>query len=732
MHVRLSTTLSVLVFALLPAAASAQQQNTPAQESEPLATLPDNRVDFGVRGTRLTGDGARFERYRDVGNGLFFEGLRYNRELNGWFLGIAGDHIGRLDQRLTGSVVKPGTLKISLMWDQIPMLLSRTTETLFVEESTGVLRVPDLIQTQVQPQPTLITSMVAQFSRPFDMKTRRHVAEGGVEYLASRDLSIRANIRNIDRKGDIPFGGSFGHGSFVETPMPIRYDITDVDGSVEYTRGGALIRGGYAFSWFRNDVTSLLFENPYRATDATNATSVGRFALPPSNSFISVNGMASYRLPRRTRVTAYVSTGSLKDAGDPIVPFTANTALPVLPLDRPTVNGEARTSGVNLSLTSRPVRQVNVNVRYKYFNYDNRTPHFEVAQRVSFDSSLSAVLATPFESEPFGVARHTFDADVKYSPATAVTAGIGFSRIEEERSFRIFESTTDNVVRLLFDSVANRWFTVRTKYEHAERRGTGIEHGEAELIAINEQPGMRHFDVAERDRNRVTLIGTAMPVANVSVNLSVAAGRDDFLNSTFGLLDNKHRVYSIGADLAPREQVAFGLSYSYEDYRALSRSRQASTAAQQADVTRNWSTDGHDRVHSVIGNAEVMRIADKVDLRVSYDFSRARALYLYGVGPIVDRTLPEETDVVASTLPQPTQLPQALSTTHRGTFDATYSLTSRLGIGFSYWRDQYRVSDFTLDAQANPTLDRGNALLLGYIYRPYTANTFWGRLVYHW
>jgi hypothetical protein len=137
-------------------------------------------------------------------------------------------------------------------------------------------------------------------------------------------------------------------------------------------------------------------------------------------------------------------------------------------------------------------------------------------------------------------------------------------------------------------------------------------------------------------------------------------------------------------------------------------------------------------VHSVIASADVMRIRDKVDLRVSYDFNRARSLYLYGVGPITDRTLPEESDVVASSLPPPTQLPRILSELQRGTVDLNYTLTSQLDLGFSYWRDQYRVSDFTLDAQASPTRDRGNALLLGYLYRPYTANTFWGRLVYHW
>jgi MtrB/PioB family decaheme-associated outer membrane protein len=716
-----------LTLSLVPSLAVARQAAQEPEE-EPLATVPLNRVDFGVRGTHLTGDGARYERYRDLGDGLFLETARMYREQQGWFLSFSGDHVGRGDQRLTGRAIKPGTLKVAVQWDQIPMLLSRTTQTMFVEASPGVLRVPDLIQSQVEGG-TSITSVVGQFARPFDMKTMRHIAQGHVEYLARPDLTLRLNVRNIDRDGQIPFGGSFGHGRFVETPAPIRYDITDVNGNAEFTRGDALYRAGYAFSWFRNEVQTLLFDNPYLLNDRTNLSSTGRFALPPSNRVLSVNGMASYRLPRRTRVTAYASVGSLKDAGDPIVPFTSNTAFPALPLDRPTVNGSALTSSVNLSLSSRPAPRVSVNARYKFFDYDNRTPHFVVERRVSHDSSLSGVLATPFESEPFGVRRHTFDGDVTYTPIRVLTAGVGYSRIDEARSHRIFESTADNVLRLIADAVGYRWFTVRTKYEHARRRGTGIEQGIEMLVAVREQPGMRHYDVAERNRDRLTLIGTAFPLTNLSVNLSVAAGRDDYLNSIFGLLDNKHRVYSIGADATPTEQLSLGLSYSYEDYRALSRSRQASNDAQFNNPAQNWSTDGHDRVHSLVASADVLQIRERLDLRLAYDFNLARALYLYGVGPIADRVLPEETDVVGSSLPDPTQLPLIRSENQRASVDATYSLTDRIGVGATYWRDQYRVRDFSLDAEANPTLDRGNALLIGYVYRPYTANTFWGRLI---
>jgi hypothetical protein len=78
------------------------------------------------------------------------------------------------------------------------------------------------------------------------------------------------------------------------------------------------------------------------------------------------------------------------------------------------------------------------------------------------------------------------------------------------------------------------------------------------------------------------------------------------------------------------------------------------------------------------------------------------------------------------------ELPPTLSELQRGTIDATYALGSHLSLGLSYWYERFRVNDFTLDADANPDLARGQALLMGYLYRPYTANTVWVRLIYQW
>ena len=731
---RISSALVTLALALSPLTAGAQPPSSAQPSAAPSAPAPASdswtgSFDFGVRGTTVDGDGARYERYRDLGDGLFLESARVNRARNGWIIELNADHVARRDQRYSATAERTGKFTSWFMWDQIPMLLSRTTRTLYAGIGTGELRIGDPLQAQVQAQPTAIADVFNAFGVQFDTRTRRQIAEGGFQYQANRDLTLSANVRHTRRDGTIPFGGSFGHSSLVELPAPTDHALTAADAGAEFVRDRLLLRAAYTGSWFQNNVTSVIFDNPFRATDIASAPSSGRLALAPSSSFMGVNGLASLRLPHRSRATAYVSVGTLSDAGDPLVPQTINSANVTAPLPRTTVDGDARTTAMNLNFVSRPTRHMDLTAGYRQYDFDNRTPEFAMTQRVAYDNAPSAV-NPPVHTEPFGVLRHTFDADVKLSGA-GVSAGVGFTRLGEERSHRIFESTTDNVVRLSVDAVGSRRYALRTKYEHARRRGVGIEEGERELAAINEQPGMRHFDIAARNRNRVTLLGSLTPIDDVGVNVSIAAGKDDYLESLFGLRDNTHRVYGLGFDATPGDRVILATSYSYERYKALSRSRQASPGVQFTDPSRNWATDATDRAHSVVLSAEILRIAEKVDFRVSYDFSRARARYNYITGPVPDRTLPEEV-VVPTTLPTPAELPPTLSELQRGTMDLTYALASHLSVGLSYWREQYRVQDFTLDADANPDLARGQALLVGYLYRPYTANTVWGRLIYHW
>lgn len=717
------------------------------------------QVDLGARGTSLTGDGARYERYRDLGDGLFLDRAVLSRERGQWLLDFRTEHTGRRDQRFVGTATRLGQFRVWGMWDQIPMLMSRSTRTLFTATSESVLEIDNALQAQVQTTPASLSTVFAANNRVFDTRSRRHIFESGFEYFAPNAVAFRGLARRTTREGTIPYGGSFGHSSLVEMPAPVNHTLNDVEGSAEVMRGRWLVRGGYLGSWFNNDVTQLAFDSPFRSTDVASTPSRGRLSLPPDNSYISGNGLVSAKLPWRSRATAYVSVGMLKDAGEPLMPQTINTATTPAALTRTAVDGEARTSSVNLSFVSRPGSMVELSARYRTYDYDNRTHEFTLTQRVAYDnapgaatmSSLGGVSTPAVHSEPFGVKRQTFDADAGLNLRGGLRAGIGYTRLGEHRSHRVIEENTDNIVRLTFDAVGNTLLSLRTKYEHGRRRGEATDEAMRELFRIGEQPGIRHFDVASRNRDRVTLLGALTPTAILSVSASVAAGKDDYIESLFGLRDNRHRVYGLGVDFVPGERVSGSVSYSFERYQALSRSRQANppsgagvityeqflaltagpTTVQVADASRNWATDALDRAHGVVLALEVAKIAGKLDVAFNYDFSRARSNYNYITGAVPDRTLPEEV-IVDSTLPTPMALPPTFSQLHRSTVDVTYSLTERIGIGLSAWNEQYQVQDFTLDAEATPNLARGSVLLMGYLYRPYTATTVWGRLILRW
>ena len=156
---------------------------------------------------------------------------------------------------------------------------------------------------------------------------------------------------------------------------------------------------------------------------------------------------------------------------------------------------------------------------------------------------------------------------------------------------------------------------------------------------------------------------------------------------------------------------------------------------QVADATRNWASDGTDRAHSFILTGEVLNIKNRTDLHFTYDMNRAKANYDYVTGPITDRTLPDDappTTLTNCNTPDNCQLPLVTNDYDRFTTDLTYWISHRIGVGGSYWYERYRVEDWALDAEATSREVLSQAMILGYNYRPYTAHTFFMRLLVRW
>ena len=718
---------SLAAASLLLAAATAFAQATaptpaPSTSPEPGETT-ENVADFTVRGTSFAdgSDEARFMRYRDLRNGGTLDYLRIGKSDDTHLFTIQADHLGYRDTRASASINTFGKFKASFEFNQIPLFFSQTTKTSFAAEdgSPNILRLPDTIQSNMQnlataPKNAFYSSLDAQ-AVPFDLRLKRSIADFKATYSATKSIDLNIAVRSTAKSGNQPWAGTFGFSDAVELPLPVDTRTTDLGLGLEWANSRGSARVGYDGSFYRNTLDTLTWDNPLRITDSpTLGPLQGRESIwPDSNQNTgSVSGLLNFA--GRSRVTAYISVGNWTQ-NNALIPFTVNSALPIIPLDRPTADANARVTSMNYSFNSRPVNDVSFTARYRSYNFDNRTPVFHVTQTVSYDTAVAAFAEGG--TSPYSIDRKTADAEVSWTGLRYAALRAGYTHEAIEQTFREFDTTAENTVRLSADTMGLSWVSLRAVYEHAKRTGSGFD--EQALDDIGEQVSLRRFDISDRTSDRVSLIAQVTPVSAFSINGLVSAGSEDRGATVFGLRSNDNRGYQVGFDYVPRPAVSLGASYEWERYTSLQASRQANPGAQFDDPTRDWTTHGDDKASTFNASLDLIKLLRKTDIRMAYDLSHAESLYIYGLVP-------------NSTLAAPVQLPAVVNELQRATVDVRYHFSKHVGAGIVYWYDKYSVDDFAMNPATLNTIAQPSFLMIGYMYRPYTANTFSGRFTYYW
>jgi MtrB/PioB family decaheme-associated outer membrane protein len=719
MQPRLLRTLTLMALMTAPSWLRAQEPSTPTPAAASSVPQTDeNFADFSGRGTVYTpgSDEGLAQRYRDLRGGGTLEFLRWSKNTDTLWWSLQADHTAYRDQRYSAAFDNFGKVRGWFQFNEIPLYFSQQTQTLFTTPPSNpfALRIDDGIQSGLQNR-TLTTSQAAAFAQPFDFRLKRTVSEFKTTYSLTRNLDLEAWFWTTAKSGSQPWAGTFGFADAVELPVPVQTRTTDLRLGIEWANQRGSARLGYDGSFFRNDVETIVWDNPLRVTDSPTAGPLqGRMTLWPDSSLNAGTASGLINLPARSRATAYISIGNWTQ-DNPLIPFTVNSALPVIPLDRLTTDAEARVTSMNYTFSSRPVETVLLTARYRTYDFDNRTPVFHVGNTVSYDTTVA-----PFAeggTSPYSINRKTFYADASYTPTRYSALGVGYTRETIDQTFRFFDTTTENTFRVTGDLSGISWLMLRGVYEHANRVGSGFD--EQTLDDIGEQVSLRQFDISDRTANRVSLVTQVTPVSSFSVNGSVTAGNEDRPGATFGLRSNNSRSWEIGADYVPRSAISMGASYTWEKYTSLQASRQANPGPQFDDPTRDWTTDGADRARTFVGSMDLIKLVPKTDLRLSYTFSHAESLYVYGLAP-------------NTTLPPVQQLPPVVNELQRATADLRYRLSPRFGAGLVYWYDKYTVNDFAMGTQTLTSIAQPSFLMIGYLFRPYTANTISGRFTYYW
>lgn len=741
------TTL-VLVFLLACASAAIAQQTT-----TPSRTF--GSFDIGARASDVDGDFARFQRYQDLRDRGAWLNFSIDRDTATWSLKARARNIGYRDQRFTVAAAND-RVSMSFEWNQTPLFYGNTTATPYTETSAGVFTLDPAARLAVQngtalgiprtPLQAQSASIYRALSSAFDLRSRRDTAVFKLSYAATRELAINFEANSYARSGSQPWGAGLGFSVLPEVPLPLDNRTTDVFAGAEWAHRKGMLRIGYEGSYFSNDIETLTWDSPVRATDydqnprtvtgydpsgylTGNGSARGRMALAPSNHSHGVTSLGLIKLPSRSSLTAaFGVVGMKQDAA--LIPWTINPVIDnprvhaVFPglarLERTTAQADVRLTNASLNFNTRPNRRFGVTARYRYFDREDRTPPFDATEYVRFD-------AVPMTgggiTRPLDLTRNTVNVDATITPMPYTSFRIGAGRDVLDHA-RAYSQLADTTLRASAHLVGHRYVGVRALYEHTIRDASGFDQNA--LTRGGAQPASRWYDDASRTRNRTTMMIDVTPMAMMGLNASVFVGRDayDGDDQQFGLLSNDNTGYTVGLSIVPTRAIAFGATYGYEKYEAGQRSRSAAGAGDPSwtDPARDWTLDTDETVHTVGINLDLIRAIPKTEIRLGYDWTDSDQGFVYA-GPRID---------ALAAMGQFSPLPAVTNAWQRATLDVRYFMNARVGVGAGYWFHKFEVDDYqTLDlSDGTPRTDYVGSLMLGYGYRPFNANTGFVRVFY--
>ena len=424
-----------------------------------------------------------------------------------------------------------------------------------------------------------------------DVKVVRERTDIVADLARNQPFSLKLNYQREQRHGS---GGlSSNYLSYqTETPQVTEYLTQDfgLAGALDQSWGN--VRGALHYNWYQDQAKSLLFDSPFRATDALVATvgtgaaatavggpTQGRMINPPDNQAYLGSFGTTLKLPNHTRITGDVNMSHLTQ-NDQFFPYLTNTAVvtPVLAaqtssLPAQSLNGKMNTTGIVFAITSKPVDALNLAVRYRRL----RPGQPDAADFVPRLRQLG--------SELVGLARastcRTATRTTAWTRRPATTSGKvtfegGFRRTTIDRTFRETEQTAENtgtvaVVVHAMDNQAN----LRAMYEKGSRDYSGLELGRSEDASFVVAPtglsanalgrdGSLRFDQSKRSSDRAGIVMDISPVSRTTLAFTYLHNKDTYSETVYGLQNASYDTYTAEVSVSPSEQWNVTGYYSHE------------------------------------------------------------------------------------------------------------------------------------------------------------------------
>ena len=473
---------------------------------------------------------AKFQEVRDVPEGFFVQKLKldFDSPDSPYFLKFRGREIRQSDQRFTLDAGRFGKYRTQFVWDQINHNFG-TGRSFLQRTAPGVYQVSATLRANLQaltplldapttcnPRPDCqrippngpLSTLVRQELRTApltEVRLRRDQAVFRQSYQPSDSVELYAQFSWLRNRGTRPMSA----GTFVRRNVPgnglgdigglwegIGQEFLEpIDHRTTNLKVGAQFRGKrwsagveYDLSLFRNRISTLTFENPFRVTDEEGClpnptpppictvSALNRFRmvrwqsdLVPNNDSHAITFWAKVNLTSHTQVRGLFSLAILTQ-NDDFLPWTLNTAIvpvhwdAVTPITNPldvnqlparSANAKLRNINQQYTLVNRH-KTFQFQAQYRSQSQDNQTPTIVFPGYAAFGDSTWRAARTdffnlPIENLDWDFRRQNAEAGFEWDVLPKLTWKVDYQWEAWNRKFRDVNRNNEHSIRNRLD-----------------------------------------------------------------------------------------------------------------------------------------------------------------------------------------------------------------------------------------------------------------------------------------
>jgi MtrB/PioB family decaheme-associated outer membrane protein len=592
-------TLSALAAGLLLLAGTVPAAAAEEKTQEKGFSFSADPIVIGAISTDVDTKSSKFQEYRDFSSGAT---LGFN------LLGVSGDgervfnvtgvNARRDDARYTLDYGKPGAYNFFFDYNKIVHRFGN-------DGSPAGVNFP------------FLNNLLAPYlavAHPVNLALERDRTLARLDLGKMGNLSWAVEYTRELRSGTRPYGGSFGFGNATELPEPIDYDTTGAEVAGEWKGANGGLRFGYRYSDFKNNVSTMYFDNPFRFTNSTdpsaytgpaagsiNGAAVGFADLAASNkaslAFVAGKGKAGSWWGNFT-----ASYNQMKQ-DDPLLPYTLNSSIvgltesgakfdPTNPVNLPASSADRKVdvTAVTALGGTRFADNFGLTFHYRYYDYDNKSPEIEFPGYVRFHAVWEAIGRVAF---PYSYKKQNAGAELGWDLSTATRLSLNYDRESWDRTGREVKSTDEDILKLNLDTHASDKLTLHGSYEYGDRSIGAYNTAASNATFVEAEiptnlPGMRKFDEAARKYNAFNVLAQVNPSDAWNFQLGANQRNEDYNKTQFGLTYDDTLQFNAEVSYTPDEKVNFYLFANHADRKNQIKSRQ-SGATPSVNPLDDWT-----------------------------------------------------------------------------------------------------------------------------------------------